>query len=97
MCGKRKWIVHVTPGSCWENAKSKYYFLPDSLKKNGCISCATEEQLLDSAQFLYKDKLNQKILYIQPDKVKRHPPNRPDVPAYLWGLNTDAIIKVVDF
>jgi uncharacterized protein (DUF952 family) len=96
-------IVHVTPGDCWEPAKTKNYFLPDSLKKNGYISCATEEQLLESAPFLYKDTLNQKILYIKPDKIKAqivyediHQTGQT-FPHIYGALNTDAIIKVVDF
>ena len=96
-------IVHVTPGNYWENAKAKHYFLPESLKRNGYISCATEQQLADSAQFLYKDKLNQKILYIKQEKVTAqivyediHETGQ-EFPHIYGALNVDAVIKVVDF
>ena len=67
---KENVILHVTPGDNWDKAKTGYYYYPDSLKKEGFISCATHEQVLRSAEFLYKDKLNQKLLYINPEKVK---------------------------
>jgi uncharacterized protein (DUF952 family) len=96
-------ILHVTPGSYWQHAKTDYYFYPDSLKKNGYISCATKEQVLGSAQFLYRDKLDQKVLIINPEKVKAQivyedTHNTGQTFPHIYGaLNLDAIIKVIDF
>lgn len=98
-----KVIIHITPGHYWEEAKTKHFFWPDSCKKNGYISCATEEQLMESAEFLFKDKLDQKALYINPDKVKAqivyediHQTGQM-FPHIYGALNTDAVIKVVNF
>jgi uncharacterized protein (DUF952 family) len=100
---KENVILHVTLGDNWDKAKTGYYYFPDSLKKEGFISCATHEQVLRSAEFLYKDKLNQKLLYINPEEVKA-PVVYEDIhemghsfPHIYGALNLDAVIKVIDF
>jgi uncharacterized protein (DUF952 family) len=101
--GNETVIFHITPGDYWEKAKARHFFWPDNFKENGYIPCANADQLLDSAQYLYKARLHQKVLYINPDKVKAqivyedlHKTGQ-NFPHIYGTLNTDAVLKVVDF
>lgn len=102
---KENVILHIAREEDWNKVKTENasYYHPERIKREGFIHCATREQILDAVEFIYKEKINLKILYIDPDKVKAEivyedlHSTGEKFPHIYGALNVDAVIRVVDF
>lgn len=98
-----KLIVHIISEDEWNKAKNNQYYYPESLKTEGFIHCATEEQIVGSVEFIYKEKINLKLLYIDPDKVTPKiiyedlHKTGGSFPHIYGALNLNSVVRVVDF
>jgi len=96
-------IIHIIPATEWEKVKENHYYYPDQLKKDGFIRCATRDQILNARNYIYKEKIDLKLLYIDTEKLSAEvvyeaEHNAGEKFPHLYGaLNLDAVIKVVDF
>jgi uncharacterized protein (DUF952 family) len=96
-------ILHIISEGEWDKVKNENYYFPDSLKKEGFIHCATSDQILSLVEFIYKEKVNRKVLYIDSDKLTAkvvyedlHKTGKT-FPHIYGALNLNAVVKVVDF
>lgn len=100
--GQEKFILHIIPEEEWKKEKDKSFYFPDSLRKEGFIHCSTRDQVLDVVHFLYKEKINHKILCINPHLVKAQIIyedlyNMGKKFPHIYGaLNLDAVEQVID-
>lgn len=98
-----KVILHIIPAEEWDRVKEQQFYFSDRLKTEGFIRCATREQVLNAVEFIYKEKISLKLLYIDSQRVEA-PIVYEDVyktgekfPHIYGALNLNAVIKVVDF
>lgn len=100
---KKAVIMHVISGDEWAKEKNNAYLYPDSLKTEGFIHCATSEQILGAVEFLYKEKVDLKLLVIDPDLVTAKiiyedlHQTRDAFPHIYGPLNISAVVDVLDF
>ncbi len=100
---KENVILHIISEGEWEKVKNENYYFPDSLKTEGFIHCATKDQILNLVEFIYKENVNFKLLYIDPDKLTAKlvyedlRKTGKSFPHIYGALNLSAITKVVDF
>lgn len=105
-------IYHITPRDQWQAAQAAGAYRTESLDKEGFTHCSTAAQILRTANKFYKGQTGLVLLGIDTDKVQAEvrfePPINPQThlpepdateyfPHIYGALNTDAVIKVVDF
>jgi uncharacterized protein (DUF952 family) len=99
-------IHHLLTASDWEKAKSSGFYHPTSLDDEGFIHAAYASQTLDVANILYSGQTDLVLLCIDPGKVTakfqedlvEFPPGTQSLhPHFYDPLNTDSVVKVVDF
>lgn len=94
-------IWHITKREQWEQAQIAQVYLSDSLESEGFIHCSTQEQVLPTANFLFRGQPGLVLLGIDSSKVQpeiRYEDVDGTTFPHIYGaLNTDAVIEVLDF
>lgn len=93
-------IFHLIQKADWEAAKSSGEVRPESLREEGFIHCASDEQqALAVARRLYSGREGMLLLEVDTDllgaPVKREPSRSGQIYPHIYGpLNTSAVILV---
>ncbi len=103
-------IYHITTRAEWENAQPSGAYRAESLASQGFIHASQRDQITRVANVVFRGQTDLVILVIDADKLTvelRHEPPDTSIPAHhyagelfphLYGaLNTDAVLRVVDF
>jgi uncharacterized protein (DUF952 family) len=99
-------IYHIVARQQWETARARGLYRPDSLASEGFIHAGYAGQVRDVANHLFRGERGLVLLYIEVQRVQAEvredrvdfPPGRTALHPHVYGpLNTDAVIKVVDF
>lgn len=99
-------IYHIAARQEWEEARAAGFYRPVSLSSEGFIHASYVEQVLHVAGLLYAGKRGLVLLYIDPRLVQgevredsvEFPEGRTSLHPHIYGpLNTNAVIKIVDF
>ncbi|MBI1280405.1 MAG: DUF952 domain-containing protein [Anaerolineaceae bacterium] len=99
-------IYHILTVSDWETAKAAGSYHPPSLDDEGFIHAAYVSQTLDVANILYPGQTDLVLLCIELSKVTARfqedlvefPPGTKSLhPHFYEALNTNSVVKVVDF
>ncbi len=96
-------ILHTLKKSDWQNYKDKEYYGSDSIKKFGFIHCSDIKDIVEVADSNYVGIGDMVLLCIDPTKIKKEIKyedlrNCGVMFPHIYGeLNTDSIIKVLDF
>ena len=96
-------ILHIADRAQWLRGQAAGAYRADSLATQGFIHASRPHQLLGVANALFRGQRDLVLLYIDPHAVSAEikdeaPPGSQEVFPHLYGpLNTDAVIKVVDF
>jgi uncharacterized protein (DUF952 family)/uridine phosphorylase len=96
-------IFHITSSAAWKAAGASGAYHIDSLDDEGFIHCSTMSQVLGPANELFRGQEGLVLLCIDPAKVEAEIVYErcfESVRAYphIYGtLNTDAVLRVVDF
>jgi uncharacterized protein (DUF952 family) len=96
-------IYHITPGSEWEAARAAGTYAADSLATEGFIHCSTAEQVIATANRLFKGRTGLVLLCI--DTTRVDPEIRYEnleggtslFPHVYGALDADSIIAVHNF
>ncbi|MBI4973782.1 DUF952 domain-containing protein [Candidatus Roizmanbacteria bacterium] len=62
-------IYHLIPKTDWDKAKMQEFYSPTSLAKEGFIHASTKEQILPTANRIFKGRNDLLILTIDTEKV----------------------------
>jgi uncharacterized protein (DUF952 family) len=94
-------IYHIVSKPDWEAASAEFY-RGDTLDTEGFIHCSTIEQVIDTANFLFRDREDLLILGIDPEKlsaeVKYEDAGDGRLFPHIYGLmEKSAVVKVIDF
>ena len=95
-------IVHITRRQEWETARSAGAYCGDTLDTEGFIHCSTPTQVIAVANARFHAQPGLVLLCIDPEKVRpeiRYEglPGGEHYPHIYGPLNTDAVVKVLDF
>jgi uncharacterized protein (DUF952 family) len=96
-------ILHITTRESWATAVSTPRYSADSLHTEGFIHCSTPEQVLKPANEMFRDQTNLILLCIDPALVEADIVYEDCYESgmafpHIYGrLNTNAVIKTVDF
>lgn len=96
-------ILHIAYRAQWLRGQAEGAYRAESLATQGFIHTSRPHQLLRVANALFKGQRDLVLLYIDPHAVSaaikyEAPPGSQEAFPHLYGpLNTDAVIKVVDF
>jgi len=95
-------ILHITKREQWEKAKLKGVYRSDTLDLQGFIHCSTPQQIIKVANTLYHAQRELVLLCIDTNKVqseiKYESVKSEELYPHIYGpLNTDAVVKVLDF
>ena len=95
-------IYHIVSKSDWEAVGESVYYRGDTLDTEGFIHCSTIEQVLDTANFLFKEREDLVLLQIDESKL-RSPLKYEDAgdgrlfPHINGPMEVDAVVAVADF
>ena len=96
-------ILHITHKKDWEMALKEGAYVGETLREEGFIHCSEPQQLCKVANKLFpKAPADLELLVIDPEKVhpkiKYEEAEDGELFPHIYGpLNTDAVIKAVDF
>ena len=96
-------ILHIAYRAQWLRGRAKGAYRADSLAAQGFIHTSRPHQLLRVANAIFRGQRDLVLLYIDPHAVSAEikyeaPPGSHEAFPHIYGpLNTDAVIKVVDF
>jgi uncharacterized protein (DUF952 family) len=96
-------IYHITRRIDWERARSAGTYIADSLTSEGFIHCSTAEQVIATANRLFRSRHGLVLLCIETSKVQaeiRYENLEGGVilfPHVYGALDTGAIVEVRDF
>ena len=96
-------ILHIAYRDQWVRGQAAGAYRADSLATQGFIHTSRPHQLLRVANALFRGQRDLALLYIDPHAVSAEikyeaPPGSQEAFPHVYGpLNTDAVIKVVDF
>lgn len=96
-----KIIFHITEKSSWESAKLTGNYTATSLQLEGFIHCSQHYQVLEVANFIFKEKRDLLLLALDEAKVlnpiKYEGPSWNTFPHIYGTLNIDAVVNVFPF
>ncbi len=98
-----KIILHITTRHEWDTALRQGFYKPEMFDTEDFIHCSTIEQVVDTANQFFKDEPDLVLLCIETKKVKGEIVYENLVggekmfPHIYAPLNTDAVVKVIDF
>jgi|SRR3989338_1980646 len=93
-------IYHLISQSDWDKVKTKEFYSPASLAKEGFIHASTKEQILPTANRIFKGRKDLLILTIDTDKVVskiiyEFSPGSGERHPHIYGaLSIDAVIEI---
>ena len=95
-------IFHITARTAWEAAQSQPAYAPGSLGSQGFIHCSTIEQVIDTANRLYRGRSDLVLLCIDEsllESVIRYEQGEPGqyLPHVYGAVNLDAVRHALDF
>lgn len=94
-------ILHITPRSQWDEAKTKGVYHCESLKVEGFIHCSTPAQVLPVANAFFTNQQGLVLLCIDSDRLQSElryePVEGMDFPHLYGTLNVDAVVEVLEF
>ena len=95
-------ILHITKREQWNQAESAGVYHGDALGSEGFIHCSTLQQVIEVANALFCAQEGLMLLCIAPDRVEaeiRYESTESEerFPHIYGPLNTDAVIKVLEF
>ena len=96
-------ILHIAYRAQWLRGRAKGAYRADSLAPQGFIHTSRPHQLLRVANAIFLGQRDLVLLYIDANAVSAEikceaPPGSHEAFPHIYGpLNTDAVIKVVDF
>jgi len=96
-------ILHITKRLEWENAQKMAYYEAESLRTQGFIHCSTPDQIIEVANFLFREQTDLVLLYIDTDKLisqvryENLENSNPLYPHIYGPLNLEAVIEARDF
>lgn len=103
-------ILHITPRAEWLAAQEHGLYTAPSLTSEGFIHCSTPEQAAAVANAFYRGQNGLVLLVVDESRLtselRWEPPSGPPAPGisasdlfpHIYGpLNTDAVVKVLDF
>lgn len=94
-------IWHITKREQWEQAQITQVYFSESLALEGFIHCSTSEQVLPTANFLFRGQQGLVLLGIDSSKVQaeiRYEDVDGTTFPHIYGaLNTDAVVEVLNF
>ena len=95
-------IYHIVSKSDWASMGDSPLYRGDTLDTEGFIHCSTLEQVLDTANYLFKGREDLALLQIDPEKLKS-PLKYEDAgdgrlfPHIYGPMEVDAVVAVADF
>jgi uncharacterized protein (DUF952 family) len=95
-------ILHITKREQWEKAKVEGVYRGDTLDSQGFIHCSTSKQIVKVANAVYHAQRGLVLLCITTNRVqseiKYESAGSEELYPHIYGpLNTDAVVKVLDF
>ncbi|MEO1654529.1 MAG: DUF952 domain-containing protein [Bacteroidota bacterium] len=99
----RHLIFHICHRDAWQKAQGQKNYHPPSIEEEGFIHCSTLEQVVSTANLLFRGEANLLLLSIDPDKVG------PEIkyenttgghilfPHIYGALNLDAVVGSAPF
>ena len=96
-------IYHLITQSDWDKVKTKEFYSPASLAKEGFIHASTKEQILPTANRIFKGRKDLLILTIDTDKVVskiiyEYSPGSGEKHPHIYGpLSIDAVCEFMTF
>lgn len=95
-------ILHIINKEIWEQAKKSGEYRGDTLESEGFIHCSKPDQVVEVADYVFKDTQDLTLLVIDENKViseiKYEDPGNKKLYPHIYGpLNIDAVIKIVEF
>jgi uncharacterized protein (DUF952 family) len=95
-------ILHIAKREQWDQAKLAGVYRVDTLDSEGFIHCSTPQQVIKVANALFRAQEGLVLLCIAPDRVEAEiryegPEGGERFPHIYGLLNTDAVIKVLEF
>lgn len=95
-------IYHIVSKSDWAAVGESAVYRGDTLDIEGFIHCSTVEQVLDTANFLFKGRDDLLLLKIDPQKlsapVKYEDAGDGRLFPHIYGpMEVSAVVKIVDF
>jgi uncharacterized protein (DUF952 family) len=95
-------ILHICTKEAWEDAVKTGFYKGDTLASQGFIHCSTPEQVVEVADYMFKNKSGLILLVIDDRKItqeiKYEDAGNGKLYPHIYGpLNADAVLKVIDF
>jgi uncharacterized protein (DUF952 family) len=96
-------IFHITTRADWESAKRKGTYRAPSLASEGFIHCSTSEQVIQTANRLFRGQMGLVLLEIDTDQVdakikyENCEGGQENFPHIYGPLNSDAVVRVLSF
>lgn len=96
-------ILHITTRTEWEQARAAGDYRADSLAAEGFIHCSTPEQVLGTANSLFRGRADLLLLVIDPSRLSAKLVYEDsyqtgmDFPHIYGPLNLDAVSDAVSF
>ena len=95
-------IYHIVSKSDWAAVGDATHYRGDTLDTEGFIHCSTLEQVLDTANFIFKGREDLVLLQIDPEKL-RSPLKYEDAgdgrlfPHIYGPMEVESVMAVADF
>ncbi|MCB9026248.1 MAG: GNAT family N-acetyltransferase [Bdellovibrionaceae bacterium] len=94
-------IFHIATKQDWETAKTKGHYRVDSLNVEGFIHLSRPHQVLNVANFLFKNQRNLLLLQVNQELVTapiKYEGDKDNKFPHLYGpLNLDAVVGIFNF
>lgn len=94
-------LLHICTHSNWQHAQQHGTYAPASLEEEGFIHCSRPEQLLEVANYFYRQSPPLVVLWIAPSKVNAEirweAVGQDNFPHIYGPLNLDAVDATLDF
>lgn len=95
-------IYHIVSKTDWAEVGNSEVYRGDTLDTEGFIHCSTREQVLDTANFLFKGRHDLLLLKIDPEKLSaplkyEDAGDRRLFPHIYGPMEVRAVVAVVDF
>jgi len=95
-------IYHIVSKSDWAAVGESAVYRGDTLDTEGFIHCSTLGQVLDTANFLFKGRVDLLLLQIDPEKLsaplKSEDGGDGRLFPHIYGqMEVSAVVRIVDF
>jgi uncharacterized protein (DUF952 family) len=95
-------IYHIISKSDWEAAAGGEFYRGDTLDTEGFIHCSTAEQVVDTANFLFRGREDLLLLEIDAARlsveVKYEDAGDGRLFPHIYGpMEVDAVVRVIEF